>query len=133
MGLVELERLDGAAVVRGGHLLYWHPQVLTELVENRRPASPHLRGGSVESSAKVISFGQLGSAARPTARLRSSSARAGREREETPDDIWHPPNLDGRPAGHGTEMTSTQTTMATMSKITVAASRSLKARMVSQR
>src|SRR5262249_1212363 len=123
LGLLKLQRLDRAAVVGRGHRLHLHAQVLLELGKNRRPAAGGLRGGlRGRKAAQVLPCPP------------PSPPAGAREQGCQPDGDWThecPPYMAARRTR--AERTSMHIPIATISMITVAASPSLKDRIVPQR
>src|SRR5262249_19117255 len=120
------------AVVGGGDVLDPDLQVLLQLVEHRPPAPGDFRRRLGREDGEGDLLRPVGVLAEGPRRQRQEAGGDGQDAEH-PASIRHPgpPQMVIRRTR--AETTSVSITMATMSRITVAASRSLKARMVSQR
>jgi hypothetical protein len=83
LGLLELQRLDGAPVVRRGHRLHLDTEILLELGQDRRPPARDLGGvlGGQEAERDLFGPARIGGA-------RGADHREHREHRREHDSEW---------------------------------------------
>ena len=121
LGLLELQRLDGAPVVGRGHVLHLDAEILLELGEDGRPAPRDLGGvlGGQERKRHLLGPARIGGVRRRHEREHGQQTAA---RTWESARMENPPSVRWPPAARGTDTTSMHITMATIKRITVAAS-----------